>query len=152
KLNLKNLDFISDTVSNQIQTHNYKKAAKLIYDYFNTVSFKGLELIGTSHSNYNKEFNFSYFYLPKNINYSKGVFAKVFVASNDEIKNIKLILKKDYSFASETVFEANNNSKCYMVRLSNHYLWHTKKPDHIVVECEKGALIEKIEFYYDNRF
>ena len=152
KLNLKNLDLISDTVSNQIETHYYKKAAKLIYDYFNTVSFKGLELIGTSQSNYNKEFNFSYFYLPKNINYSKGAFAKVFVASNVETKNIKLILKKDYSFASETVFEANNNSKCYMVRLSNHYLWHTKKPDHIVVECEKGALIEKIEFYYDNRF
>ena len=90
--------------------------------------------------------------MPKNIDYSKGVFAKVFVTCNDGKKNVKLILKKDYSFVSETDFETDKKSKYYMVRLSNHYLWHAKKPDHIVVESEKCAMIEKIEFYYDNRF
>ena len=152
KLNLNNLDFPCDTVSNKTQTHHYKQTAKLINDYFNNIDFKGLKLIGSSGSNYNKEFNFSYFYLPKNIDYSKGVFAKVFVTCNDGKKNVKLILKKDYSFVSETDFETDKKSKYYMVRLSNHYLWHAKKPDHIVVESEKGAMIEKIEFYYDNRF
>jgi len=145
-------DFLTDTVSTKIQIHNYKKAAKVINNYFENKGNKGLKLIGSSKSNFNKEFNFSYFYLPKNIDYSKGVFAKVFVYCNAESKFVKLISKKDYSFISEIIFEADNTAKSYMVRLSNHYLWHINNPDHIVVDCENGASIEKIEFYYDNRF
>jgi hypothetical protein len=152
KLNLSSKGLPIDTICPKPQVHNYKKASKLINRYFQKQHSNQLMLLATSYSNYNTEFNFSYFNLPKNIDYSKGVFAKVFLTSSRDLVNVKLLTKKNYSFVSEIVFEADKTSNSYMVRLSNHYLWHLLNPDHIVVECEKGTVIEKIEFYYDNRF
>jgi hypothetical protein len=151
-LNLNVTNFVEDTISTKIQIHEYKKAAKIINNYFKNEKVKELTFVGNSGIKYNKEINFSYVYIPRKLDYSKGVFAKIFVSCVNEPKKIKLISKKDYSFVSEITFEADNTSKSYMVRLSNHYLWHTIKPDHIVVDCENGANIEKVEFYYDNRF
>lgn len=141
-----------DTLAIQAKNYNYKKTASYINRYYEKTDFDDLELVAESSPEPNEHTGKPKVTFPKNVKQLSGVYARlVYDKAFTEIEEQTLYMSDSTGVIGSFTFETNPNDRAYMLRLSNHYLWHIKQSLYLDFEQEQRHLI-KVEFYKDTRF
>lgn len=136
-----------DTLAEKPQTHQYKKAASLIYHHFTSKKEKEIEKLSILRS-----LNSTDFCLPEKTNNEIGVFISFQFEKVKPSQEIKFEIVGEKGVIGIISFITLENENNYMVRLSNHYLWHIQKPKFIrILNLEDTRILRKIQLYKDLR-
>ncbi len=133
--------------------YNYKKAACFINRYFENKKYDQLTLAGASEPDSDSIHSGLYTVsLKDEINTLPGIFAKIVISNPLEGQEIKVQIADDLGITGSFLFETTAKDTAYMLRLSNHYLWHIRPTKYIIMNEVNNSRITRIEFYKDNRF
>lgn len=136
-----------DTITTQPQTHEYKYAAIAIQEHFSIPKNKSdLSFIyKTSSPKTNDTIP-----IHSEISCLPHLFMRIQLTAPFDDQLVKVdILDHDKIIATNS-FVTKSEYDSYMVRLSNHYLWHIEKATSLVIHSNQSN-IAQIEFYKDLR-
>ena len=156
KSSIKNEGIEKDTLITQPQFYNYKKAGSILYHHFVDNEKKVVKKTSSLRSLHpyvlNKDFELIY-KIPEKLNRNEGTFLSIEMKKIIDSQEIKLEIVGDKEQVLGTIaFTTLANEKNYMVRLSNHYLWHTQKPKYIRLKNVGNTEIPvKVELFKDLR-
>ena len=155
KSNSKNVGIEKDTLITQPQFYHYKKAGSILYHHFvenekkivqKTHSLKPL------YSNTSSKIFELIYKIPEKLNRKEGTFLSIEMKKIVDSQEIKLEIVGYKGVLGTIAFTTLANEKNYMVRLSNHYLWHTQKPKYIrLFNLVNTEIQAKVELYKDLR-
>jgi hypothetical protein len=156
KSKLKNDEIEKDTLISHPQFYHYKKAGSILYHHFiesDKKEVKRMLSLKTSSSFGSKNKSEIIYKLPNKINRENGTFLSVEMTKTIDSQEIKLEIVGDQETVLGTIaFTTLANEKNYMVRLSNHYLWHTQQPKYIrLFNVGETGIPSKVQLYKDLR-
>jgi hypothetical protein len=132
-------------------THDYKKAAAIISKYYDYKNNHVLKLI--TGFDYTEKFvtdNQVHISIPI-IDDNSGIYAKIELSEPEKEEQVKVFLLNENELIGTILFNTGINEKGYMIRLSNHYLWHSKGVSQIMIELPDEMTLRKLEIYKDIR-
>lgn len=137
-----------DSTLSQYKTHDYKKAAVYIHDHFQTSS--KLKLVETVHPTNSGDIKFDFFKISSKTGKAKHLFLKIYTKSAGHNK-LDIQIMDGEKVIGVNKFQTLPGENGYMVRLTNHYLWHCSNPDGLKIRKRHNVEIIKLEFYLDER-
>ena len=141
---------LSDTLAYSPKTHHYKQGAAIIHKHFEQAEYNDLQHIGEAIPKADSEKTYL-FGVPQAISSLSGIFATIIMEHPIQGQEIKMEIMGDKGHIGTITFTGSENDNAYMVRLSNHYLWHIDTPRYLNIPTKKGTSIVKVEFYKDSR-
>ena len=152
KSNIKLENIEKDTLITQPQIYNYKHSASIIYHHFMDEKPKKIKkIIHLKPSHFSDSSKSTFFNLPNTINTEKGVFISFSFERGFPSQEIKFEIIGGNGIIGTTTFNTSELEKNYMVRLSNHYLWHIQKPKYIRILNLGNLTLPNIQLYKDLR-
>jgi hypothetical protein len=147
ELNLPDHGNEQDTIVSKPQTHHYKYAASAIQNHFNlSDNSSNLELLETIRlTTSNAQVS-----IDSNISHQAHLFLKITLKQPIDQQNINVEILNGENLIGVNTFIASSQYDSYMVRLSNHYLWHLQQATSIRINTNYNT-IETIDFYKDLR-
>lgn len=133
----------------QSQTFEYRKAAYFINRFYEKKNFKDLELVATESPEQDTGTGRLKINLPATVKQLGSVYARL-IFDKTEASNLQLHINGSESTTGSFTFETTTEDKAYMLRLSNHYLWHIKQNSYLKLDGKNYPLV-KVEFYKDTR-
>ncbi len=156
KSNIKNDGIEKDTLITLPQFYHYKKAGSILYHHFVENEKKVVKKTNSLKLLYpcvfNKEYELIY-KLPEKISRDEGTLLSISINKIVDSQEIKLeIVGEKEEVLGTIAFTTLENEKNYMVRLSNHYLWHTQKPKYIrLLNLGNTGIPVQVQLYKDLR-
>ncbi|MBA3899513.1 MAG: hypothetical protein H0X62_04755 [Bacteroidetes bacterium] len=141
----------ADTVAVLPQVHHYKNAASIINKHFLRQQDKVLKFVGEEKPLPNQPEGFSLFEIKAEISELNGVFLNIFMDNPTNNEEFTVELLSENGQIAKLLFNPSENEKEYMLRISNHYLWHIDPPKYAKIYDQGDSRINKIEFYKDLR-
>lgn len=138
-----------DTICLQPHTFEYKKAAYYINRYYDAHHFNLLTKIDEQH-NLNKDGDSS-FVINEDVSRLHHVYARIIMSGQQDENEINVTLNDSTSLIGSFTFQTTSGDSAYMLRLSNHYLWHIRQAKYLTTKKQSNIHIEKVEFYNDTR-
>ncbi|UTW66629.1 hypothetical protein KFE94_00525 [bacterium SCSIO 12643] len=136
-----------DTISVQPQTHHYKYAALAIQEHFSkTKNRKHIQLIQTIPSPLLNDT----IPIDPDVHSISHLFMSIQLSSPQNFQNVTVDLLSHDEIIATNTFITKSDYNAYMIRLSNHYLWHKEKVTSLVIHSNQSN-IAQIEFYKDLR-
>ena len=156
KSNIKNDGIEKDTLITQPQFYHYKKAGSILYHHYVENEKKVVQKthsLKPMYSNSSTKDLLLIYNIPEKLNQNEGTFLSIEINKTIDSQEIKLeIVGKNKQVLETIAFTTLANEKNYMVRLSNHYLWHTQKPTSIrFLNLGNTGIPEKVQLYKDLR-
>ncbi len=137
--------------------YTYKKAACYINRYFEQEWQKGglkeaFTYAGTATPAENRFPGRTSYFIDDGISRAQGVFVRIWLDNPQDEQTVALHLTDGQDgIIGRFTFETSSADKAYMLRLSNHYLWHVRSPYYLQIEAPDSSSVNKVEFYKDNR-
>ncbi|MBI9068782.1 MAG: hypothetical protein JEZ09_15915 [Salinivirgaceae bacterium] len=147
-INIENNNREIDTLCLKPQIHNYKKAALAISNHFKDKNYSGLVPIFSSSINTN------FISIDTSIAKRKNLFLEINLESAHNNDTYIIEFFQNSTKISTTTFTSQTKESNYMIRVSNHYLWHKKTATHLKItqKKKKNTNISHITFYSDKRY
>ncbi|HLO56696.1 MAG TPA: hypothetical protein VK169_20540 [Saprospiraceae bacterium] len=131
---------------------DYKNAAWLVNNYYDVGQSDYLKPIGNSKAIFHSQYNFYKVDIPDNVRAENSVYAKITFDKDIIDTQIKVHEgREDWSKIGSFTFLTKSGSKSYMLRLTNHYLWHREGCYVLVLEGLPDNVGCNIEFFRDSR-
>ena len=141
----------TDELINNPVSYDYKQGASAINRYYEGQNYKDLEVLNEIEVDQNQQSNQQIKLALPELKNDFGIYCKLILNNTLENQQIKMVLLHENEEIGRCLFSTSADNSGYMVRLSNHYLWHKKLANSIVIEKPDNISIQKIEFYKDNR-
>lgn len=130
----------------------YKNAAWLVNNYYDVEQSDYLKPIGNSKAIFHSQYNFYKVDIPDNVRAENSVYAKITFDKDIIDRQIKVHEgREDWSKIGSFTFLTKSGSNSYMLRLTNHYLWHREGCYVLVLEGLPDNVGCNIEFFSDSR-
>ncbi|MBK7764373.1 MAG: hypothetical protein IPI46_13685 [Bacteroidetes bacterium] len=138
KLDWKNNNLPLDSNSSNSKTHDYKKLAMYVNRYYAHQNNKLLQVV----SEYLVA-DTSNISIPHLIQGASNIFARIHIPKPHEGKTITVSLMSNSTVCANYTFQTLATDTDYMIRLSNHYNWYTKRNLYLKVSEDN---VKKIQF------
>ena len=131
---------------------DYKNAAWLVNNYYAGGNSDYLKPIGNSKAIFHSQYNFYTVDIPENVAIENSVYARITFDKDIIDAQIKVHEgREDWSKIGSFAFLTKSGSNSYMLRLTNHYLWHREGCNVLVLEGLPDNVGCNIEFFSDLR-
>lgn len=131
---------------------DYKNAAWLVNNYYDVGQSDYLEPIGNSKAIFHSQYNFYKVDIPDNVRAENSVYAKITFDKDIIDRQIKVHEgREDWNKIGSFTFLTKSESNSYMLRLTNHFLWHREGCYVLVLEGLPDNVGCNIEFFSDSR-
>ena len=131
---------------------DYKNAAWLVNNYYDVEQSDYLKPIGNSKAIFHSQYHFYKVDIPDNVRAENSVYAKITFDKDIIDRQIKVHEgREDWSKIGSFTFLTKSGSNSYMLRLTNHYLWHREGCYVLVLEGLPDNVGCNIEFFSDSR-
>lgn len=145
------VDFLleKDTLISKPETHEYKYMAKNIARYFD---WHKEDVADPKNLNFDKETSQRAVYKSGMLTDSRrGLFLRLELENVQANQQVEVKLLHQGELIGSNTFLCTDTDSSYMVRLSNHYLWHERGCDEIQVLTEGTTSVLKMEWIEDTR-
>ncbi len=131
---------------------DYKNASWLVNNYYESNSGDYLTSIGNSKSVFHSQYNFYKVDIPENVRAENSVYAKITFDQDIKDRQVKVHEgKENWGKIGSFSFSTKTGENSYMLRLTNHYLWHREGCYVLVLEGLPDNVGCNIEFFSDSR-
>ena len=131
---------------------DYKNSAYLVGEYYASNQVGYLLSIGTVKAIFQQEYGFNSIAIPDNVRNTHSVYAKITFDQSVDNRQIKVHEgKEDWGRIGSFSFLTRPSSSSYMLRLTNHYLWHKEGCFILIMEGLPKGVGCQIEFLKDTR-
>ncbi len=131
---------------------DYRNAAHLVSDYYKTYPKDYLRLISKSLAKFHSEDHTYSIDIPENVQHENSIYARLTFDKDMGDRQIKLHESKENGSTIGTfIFRARPGSNVYMLRLTNHFLWHKEGCSVLILEGLPDNIDCNIEFFRDMR-